>query len=169
MGEHTGKRRRRVTANEIIMSCPFRKRNPTRFNVRSHSSCALSDFPSMTHLKRHIKAFHLKSGEGCRRCGTWFETTEDLFDHLNRPTVCTLGTWNRNPEDGISHADLQKLCDKKVQTWNDVWLVLFPDLQRDIPYPGEICDMDSRNLPYRFALTQVVLCVDFDPPVELDE
>jgi hypothetical protein len=51
MGEHTGKRRRRVTANEIIMSCPFRKRNPTRFNVRSHSSCALSDFPSMTHLK----------------------------------------------------------------------------------------------------------------------
>lgn len=29
--------------------------------------------------------------------------------------------------------------------------------------------MDSRNLPYRFALTQVILCVDFDPPVELDE
>lgn len=42
---------KRANAKEIAMSCPYRKRNPLRFNVRSHSSCALSDFPSMTLLK----------------------------------------------------------------------------------------------------------------------
>lgn len=32
-------------------SCPFRKRNPTRFNVREHSSCALSSFQDISLLK----------------------------------------------------------------------------------------------------------------------
>lgn len=40
-----------VRASRVALSCPFRKRNPMRFNIRSHSSCALSDFPSMAHLK----------------------------------------------------------------------------------------------------------------------
>lgn len=33
------------------LSCPFRKRNPTRSNIRDHSPCALRDFPSIPHLK----------------------------------------------------------------------------------------------------------------------
>ncbi|KAG8161105.1 hypothetical protein KVR01_009369 [Diaporthe batatas] len=145
MGFDERQRSRRNSAREAAMSCPYRKRNPMRFNVRSHASCALSDFPSMTHLRRHIKAFHLKSGEECRRCGAWFESTEDLFDHVNRPTVCARDAGDPNPEDGIGHSDLQNLYDKKVQTWNDVWMILFPDLSLDIPFKG------------------------FDPPVELDE
>lgn len=31
--------------------CPYRKRNPTRFNVRDHQSCALNTFGSMALLK----------------------------------------------------------------------------------------------------------------------
>lgn len=34
-----------------ILSCPFRKRNPTRFNVRNHVGCALASFPSFSLLK----------------------------------------------------------------------------------------------------------------------
>ncbi|KAI7782171.1 hypothetical protein LA080_013847 [Diaporthe eres] len=136
----------KIRANEGGLSCPFRKRNPMRFNIRSHSSCALSDFPSMMHLKRHIKAFHSKSGEGCRHCGAWFRTIEDLNQHVAQPLLCEPGhAANRNPEDGISQTDLQTLFDKKVQTWHDMWLIIFPDLDRDLPYP------------------------EFDPPVELDE
>lgn len=41
----------RIRASREAMSCPFRKRNPTRFNVRLHSPCALSEFPSISHLK----------------------------------------------------------------------------------------------------------------------
>lgn len=47
-GHHASQR---VRAIECDLGCPFRKRNPVRFNVRLHSSCALSVFPSMTHLK----------------------------------------------------------------------------------------------------------------------
>ena len=42
---------RKIRTKKVALSCPYRKRNPLRFNVRSHSSCALSDFPSMTHVK----------------------------------------------------------------------------------------------------------------------
>lgn len=51
MGSDEHQRSRRSSAEEAAMSCPYRKRNPMRFNVRSHASCALSDFPSMTHLR----------------------------------------------------------------------------------------------------------------------
>lgn len=33
------------------LSCPFRKRNPIRFNVRSHQSCALNGFADLALLK----------------------------------------------------------------------------------------------------------------------
>lgn len=45
---------------------------------------------------------------------------------------------NRNPEDGICQADLRTLFDKKIRTWNDIWLILFPDLDGEIPWPGEV-------------------------------
>lgn len=32
-------------------SCPFRKRNPARFNIRDHESCALAPFGSILGLK----------------------------------------------------------------------------------------------------------------------
>lgn len=38
------------SANQKL-SCPFRKRNPVRFNIRDHKDCASSPFPSMTLLK----------------------------------------------------------------------------------------------------------------------
>lgn len=33
------------------LSCPFRKRNPTRFNVRNHGGCALASFADFALLK----------------------------------------------------------------------------------------------------------------------
>ena len=35
----------------IELSCPFRKRNPLRFNVRSHQCCSTQSFRDMTLLK----------------------------------------------------------------------------------------------------------------------
>jgi len=32
-------------------SCPFRKRNPVRFNVRHHQNCAVQSFPDISQLK----------------------------------------------------------------------------------------------------------------------
>lgn len=54
-------------------------------------------------------------------------------------------TNNRNPEDGISPADLQILFDNKVHKWNNLWLILFPDPVTDIPYPGTAIFEASRT------------------------
>ncbi|KAL2166663.1 hypothetical protein VTG60DRAFT_2326 [Thermothelomyces hinnuleus] len=35
----------------VEFSCPFRKRNPVRFNVRDFQSCAVMSFPNMSQLK----------------------------------------------------------------------------------------------------------------------
>lgn len=51
MGMDENEAKNRVRASREALSCPFRKRNPMRFNVRLHSPCALSDFPSISHLK----------------------------------------------------------------------------------------------------------------------
>lgn len=35
----------------LRLSCPFRKRNPYRFNVRDHHSCAMTYFPKFAELR----------------------------------------------------------------------------------------------------------------------
>lgn len=37
--------------DNIRLSCPFRKRNPRRFNVRDHHSCAMTYFPKFAELR----------------------------------------------------------------------------------------------------------------------
>ncbi|KAK4130824.1 hypothetical protein BT67DRAFT_207569 [Trichocladium antarcticum] len=38
----------------LRLSCPFRKRNPVRFNIRDFQSCAMQSFPDIPQLKRHL-------------------------------------------------------------------------------------------------------------------
>lgn len=40
------------------MSCPFRKRNPIRFNVRDYRSCALTSYPDYPQLK-YVSTYYL--------------------------------------------------------------------------------------------------------------
>lgn len=44
-------KKRKTGRNGGKLSCPFRKRNPLRFNVRSHGSCALNGFADFALLK----------------------------------------------------------------------------------------------------------------------
>lgn len=49
----TTNRRKRANLGCIVSeySCPFRKRNPLRFNVRDYQTCALSSFPDISQVK----------------------------------------------------------------------------------------------------------------------
>lgn len=47
----------------LRLSCPFRKRNPQRFNVRDHHSCAMTYFPKFAEL-RYVPLFH-QCTRGC--------------------------------------------------------------------------------------------------------
>lgn len=55
-GSPGGGKRQKVSANaqptaDIHFSCPFRKRNPVRFNIRKSPNCALQSFPDFSQLK----------------------------------------------------------------------------------------------------------------------
>ncbi|SPQ21557.1 6b991122-57d7-4796-9e22-7007ac362272 [Thermothielavioides terrestris] len=42
------------------LGCPYRKRNPARFNIRDHPKCT-KPFADISRLKRHIFACHMKA------------------------------------------------------------------------------------------------------------
>lgn len=44
-------KRLRVSKTRTSFTCPYRKRNPLRFNVREYGSCALNSFADMALLK----------------------------------------------------------------------------------------------------------------------
>lgn len=48
--------------SNLRLSCPFRKRNPHRFNVRDHHSCAMTYFPKFAEL-RYDKFYQQELGE----------------------------------------------------------------------------------------------------------
>lgn len=47
-GSINGPKRSKIIGN---LSCPFRKRNPLRFNVRDYHNCAITEFPDITLVK----------------------------------------------------------------------------------------------------------------------
>ncbi|KAI6359079.1 hypothetical protein MCOR25_007174 [Pyricularia grisea] len=115
-------------------SCPFRKRNPLRFNIRDWSNCALQPYDNITLLKRHIKVCH-QSEIVCPRCKKDMGSSERVDQHLMVPlqSMCELVTEApvTNPEDGITREIDEKLCargnGRKVDTWAVLWQTLFPN------------------------------------------
>ncbi|KAG6355482.1 hypothetical protein INS49_003444 [Diaporthe citri] len=135
--------------------CPYRKRNPIRFNVRKHRECALNTFASMALLKRHIKLFHMLDTQGpsCVRCERCFQT-KDYKEHLRQEIVCKIRTSKgelQDPEDGLSEERYDSLTkrskDEKVDTWDALWGRLFA-ADEAAPVPR---------------------APDYEMPVELDE
>lgn len=145
------------------LSCPFRKRNPVKFNVRDYQSCAVQSFPDISLLKRHVKLFHrqktISGAFPCPRCKKDIGSQEGLQYHLAVPNdrVCSFQETmsSQDPEDGISAKVEDALngrrLNTKVDTWHILWRTLFP-----LPNGEEI---DEHDIPDP----------EFVPPVELDE
>ncbi|KAK3381072.1 hypothetical protein B0H63DRAFT_523805 [Podospora didyma] len=138
-------RHERSTSNagpRVQYPCPFRKRNPARFNVRDYERCAKSPFDSMTELKHHIAAHHRRKDvlHQCRRCKFEFESDAALDEHIMRPRqeMCELNStpMGGDPEHGITEDMAKRLvCDIeniRSWTWENVWRFLFPG-DRDVP------------------------------------
>ncbi|KAI5928767.1 hypothetical protein F4810DRAFT_705699 [Camillea tinctor] len=127
-----------------LFSCPYRKRNPRRFNTRDHHSCAAKGWV-WPFLKRHIMNSHMREGQvrmqaafSCQRCTQGFNTSTALREHV-RLNTCdyvdppeeTLG----DPEDGITQSERERLKARnvnKINNWSDLWRLLFPTDQ-EIP------------------------------------
>ncbi|KAK4223307.1 hypothetical protein QBC38DRAFT_53316 [Podospora fimiseda] len=151
---HAGGKRQKT---EPRFGCPFRKRNPIKFNVRDFTSCATQAFPDMPQLKRHIKNIHGRKALAqlqCPRCRDHFPSDEALSAHSTRPLdqMCSVKAeqLDIDPEEGITR-EIEDLlngrkANSKVDRWDSLWRVLFPnDGAEAIPPP------------------------DYVPPTELDE
>ncbi|KAK3318962.1 hypothetical protein B0H66DRAFT_253923 [Apodospora peruviana] len=141
----------RYTGN-FNFSCPYRKRNPLRFNVRDYYVCATHSFTDMSQLKKHIRAHHppVQRSAGlflCPRCCQGFPLKDDLDRHLRQAVVCPLADdqGGTNPEDGITQKIISSLearsVKAKIDNWDSLWKLLFPS-DREIPEPAFIPVME---------------------------
>ncbi|KAF4777342.1 hypothetical protein HER10_EVM0000208 [Colletotrichum scovillei] len=129
-----GRSKRRKIGRTGGFSCPFRKRNPWRFNAREFDACANKPYKDMAELKRHISADH--GNQSCTYCGQP-RTAED-----HPPKVCLRNQQlnpscdPRDPEDGVDNLKDASLRSRaagcKIQTWAQLWNLLFPN-DEEIP------------------------------------
>ncbi|KAK4034174.1 hypothetical protein C8A01DRAFT_18964, partial [Parachaetomium inaequale] len=123
--------------------CPFRQRNPARFNVRDHEVCARSPFVSLRGLKHHIITHHGRKSvrHQCRRCNEQFENEIAFERHLRLPRDQMCEVKASPPvdyEEGISGeiASVMAARDptEETWTWEGIWRLVFPD--DDVPEPA---------------------------------
>ncbi|KAK4455411.1 hypothetical protein QBC34DRAFT_67551 [Podospora aff. communis PSN243] len=123
--------------------CPFRKRNPLRFNIRDHPPCALETYRDMQHLKKHVAEFHAsRTPWRCPRCKKGFSTEDEVSLHLAVPTdqICELIASGpaTDPEDGLASTALFSLGDWRQTAnsanWTQLWRTIFPQDER-VPSP----------------------------------
>ncbi|KUI53176.1 hypothetical protein VP1G_00766 [Cytospora mali] len=122
------------------LSCPFRRRNPVRFNVRDYRQCAFTSFQNLALLK----------------CNMACENEEEKTEHLAADPRCPqLNDHDElvDPEDGITRKALSTLTERKyedkVSSWKGIWELIFPSDQ-NIPVsehyepPVEIDEVEKK-------------------------
>ncbi|PHH58783.1 hypothetical protein CDD82_2722 [Ophiocordyceps australis] len=135
--------------DNLRLSCPYRKRNPRRFNVRDHHSCAMTYFPKFAELRQHIVKQHKRefpSAFVCDRCTREFKTRKELRDHQRQPREHMCEVSDHDAESGIDASTAIRLVSRKraggtsAETqWREIWSMLFPD------------DDDAMVRPYDFT------------------
>ena len=121
----------------LRLSCPFRKRNPHRFNVRDHHSCAMTYFPKFAELRQHIVKQHKRDDPSafvCDRCNRDFASRKELRDHQRLPKELMCDIADNDAENGIDGPTATKLLSRKRASgtspevqWREIWNILFPD------------------------------------------
>ncbi|KAK4147371.1 uncharacterized protein C8A04DRAFT_34091 [Dichotomopilus funicola] len=125
--------------------CPFRKRNPVRFNVREHEACAKAPFESIGAMIRHVLTHHQLrvNPHQCRRCKEVFETGPELERHVLAPRdeICEVtADGEHDLEDGLTEDMIKVLASmslglgEEMWTWENTWALIFPD-DVEVPAP----------------------------------
>ncbi|KAK4135074.1 hypothetical protein BT67DRAFT_290761 [Trichocladium antarcticum] len=149
---------RAQSGSQSLYPCPFRKRNPVRFNVRDHERCAKA-IGSISELRwarrilflggqtdkcRHHLILHHRAVQSlfrCPRCKLGLDDHMALEHHLTIPKaeMCEVGpAVLGNPEDGMSDEMHRALAQRHYGvenwTWAEIWRLLFPE-DADVPAP----------------------------------
>ncbi|KAK1826624.1 hypothetical protein QBC39DRAFT_15227 [Podospora conica] len=134
-------------------ACPFRKHDPTHYNIRDHELCAVRAWDSVSRMKEHLYRKHCKVH--CARCKQTFKRSAELELH-ERSEGCQM-RHVRCPADITAQQEKQlksKRYSTRFQTeeekWREVYRLLFPGEDIPSPYPEVGEDLkplapDSRN------------------------
>ncbi|KAH9240848.1 hypothetical protein K456DRAFT_1815685, partial [Colletotrichum gloeosporioides 23] len=131
------------------LPCPFRTRNPARFNVSDSWHCAQGQWKSLSDLQQHITRHHRHASDSqlfhCPRCEKGFPEPNAFKEHLMLPReqICDPRSEavppSSDPEDGITAGRARTLSEGveagKIGSWDDLWKCLFPD-DRIVPRPA---------------------------------
>lgn len=126
-----GKNKKHRVEGEL--ACPYRKRNPLRFNVRDHEKCANTSYQDMSQLKKHLTSCHFKSPNICPRCHESILRGQYMLNHLLRcphPLQQSPIIQNADPEDGFGEDIESRLITRglgKITEWEGLYRALFPN------------------------------------------
>ncbi|KAF7554411.1 hypothetical protein G7046_g6817 [Stylonectria norvegica] len=141
-------------------SCPYRKRNPLRFNVRDYQTCATQGFSSITLVKRHVMTAHLIHATKCGRCGGQFRTPESLLAHDFNFSCSPETIGPCQLEDGIDSQQEARLRDRRARSqvlqWDTLWKTLFQD-DNMVPPPDFEPVIDLAEMIELFYMEDVTL------------
>ncbi|GKT58194.1 hypothetical protein ColTof4_12119 [Colletotrichum tofieldiae] len=122
------------------LPCPYRLRNPIRFNVSDRWQCATGKWKNLAELQAHIVKDHKQSGNAhlfqCPRCEKGFPEPAAFREHLMLPKDKMCDPRSEDPsagadvEDGLTAARARDLSDQikseLLKSWDDLWRWLFP-------------------------------------------
>ncbi|KAK4449739.1 hypothetical protein QBC34DRAFT_83022 [Podospora aff. communis PSN243] len=125
-------------------SCPYRKRNPERFNSsdKRYKQCATTGWATFDKLKRHLREKHNPTPFECSRCKQSFPDEQARDEHNRSPSPCEFRdkapTEGINLDDGMSAQVARRLNSRrpedKIQSWDMLYIALFP-AEKHVPLP----------------------------------
>ncbi|KAI1372474.1 hypothetical protein F4677DRAFT_432369 [Hypoxylon crocopeplum] len=155
------------------LCCPYRKRNPIRFNVRDYEKCANKSYPDMSQLKKHLTSVHFKSDSAsrtCTRCNRPFPPGFNMLVHYEQcpyPPQPRTNYQNTDPEDGFNEMVDNRLRSRganKIEEWADLYKHLFPD-DEIIPEPDFIPVVEDHEVFHKYESTKSALIQRVDEVV----
>ncbi|KAI0839397.1 hypothetical protein F5Y06DRAFT_295424 [Hypoxylon sp. FL0890] len=152
------------------LSCPYRKRNPIRFNVRDYEKCANTSYSTMSQLKKHLTSIHFKNDSStrtCTRCQQQIPLGHNIIAHYEQcpfPPQPHMSSQRSDPEDGFDkevESRLKTRGNRKVEEWVDLYKILFPD-DETIPDPDFIPVVEDHEVFLKYERTKPDLSLDVD-------
>ncbi|KAK4166915.1 hypothetical protein QBC43DRAFT_11351 [Cladorrhinum sp. PSN259] len=126
-------------------ACPFRKRDPHKYNIHDHEVCTIRSWSAISRLKEHLYRRHYKTH--CQRCKQTFADPRELEEHEMMIQGCEVVDGNI-PSDITTHQEKQLKSRKHnarrktdEEKWREIYELLFPNEPVPSPYPEPTGDL----------------------------
>ncbi|KUJ14490.1 uncharacterized protein LY89DRAFT_784428 [Mollisia scopiformis] len=152
---------------DLGFACPYRKYDPSKYNVRDWGPCALTSRPTIARIKSHLYKYHYI--HQCQRCNGIFDDENQLDDHINADEAFIRVQSLPGGVDGINRL-LKELIQPRTrlfqghteeQKWEYIYGLIFPGAPLPSPYweTPELPDRSFIEQYNAFLITELPLAV----------